>query len=305
MRAAGLLVLLGTWLCGLQSVAAWARFGVSRAVHAAPRGALSPAAAAGYFEGAGSIAVQSRGLGLKLTVQKASDAGEPLPALREFAEQYKGGSLMPVSATSTGRRQLWRLMYTAAEPQRAVLQDLLPHLQVKRGQAEAALSMLALDSRTEKEAKLARGRLVTELNPKNLHDLPAVSADSISTAYVAGLVCSGAGTLAFHDGGIRITFGSKLLAPLFLEIWKNSPDFREKRRPFNNRGELSLASQEAYEFLTWILADLPQGDPRTEQACILCDIYENYSNPRWAPLSPESKQKRDQLVSRLKELKQV
>ena len=104
--------------------------------------ALQPSAAAhlaGYFDGSGSLAVQSRGLGLKLILQRASDCGAPL-VLTEFANSFGGGSLKPVSAlASDGKRQVWRLMYTAVAPQRAVLAEIFPYFQVNPEQGRVAL----------------------------------------------------------------------------------------------------------------------------------------------------------------------
>jgi hypothetical protein len=53
----------------------------------------------------------------------------------------------------------------------------------------------------------------------------------------------------------------------------------------------------------WIVEYMPAEDPRTGQVLILLDIFENYSRPRWAPLTPPELKKRTELVMKLKDLK--
>jgi hypothetical protein len=187
-----------------------------------------------------------------------------------------------------------------------MLTDMLPFLQMKRQQAEAALDFLALDGRIAKEVKIAAGERVIWLNPRNvssLSDVYEVDHGRINSAYAAGLVRA-VGSLAYHDGGIRLTFGSQSLARLMSEIWKTTPDFRGEVR-FNKKGEFSLSSTDCYMFLNWIADEMPAGCPRAEQAAILVKIFEEFNAPRWVGLTPDELSKRAALVNRLGELKRI
>jgi len=260
---------------------------------------------AGFYEGQGCLGLNSRGNGLKLTFQRACGEGLPL-CLEQIAQVYQGKVLKV--KTGAKQRSLYRLMYTAAPVQRLMLTDMLPYLQMKRQQAEAALEFLALDGRIAKEAKIAAGERVIQLNPRNaaltLSDVE-VDHGRINSAYAAGLVRA-VGSLAFHDGGIRLTFGSKSLARLMSEVWQSSPDYRgEVVRPLNKKGEFSLSSTDCYMFLMWIKNEMPADCPRSEQCDILVKIFEEFNAPRWAGLTPDELSKRAALVNRLGELKRI
>jgi len=192
-------------------------------------------------------------------------------------------------------------MYTAVAPQRAILAACYPYLQVKREQVAAALEFLAKSARTEREEKIKLGERVTALGPKH-QKAYAVDHSCLSPSYVAGLV-RGVGSLLYHDGGIRFTSGA-FLSPLFVACWESCPAFRETP-PLTKRGEMHLASQDAYSFLTMILEHMPAEDPRAQQARILVEIYEDLSAPRWAPLNATDREKRELLVKKLSELKRT
>jgi len=256
---------------------------------------------AGYIDASCSIAVQSRGIGLKVILQRTGDDGPPFPLL-EIHDHWPGGSLKSVNSNREDRRQMWRLMYTAAAPQRSLFNDVLPHLQARHAQVETALALLDLDGRTERDAKAAAANRVAELNPVKCQEKVTLDCERLTPAYVSGLVRA-AGTFAYHDGSIRLTFGSAWLAPLVRQIWASCPECRGEPRHLNQKGEFLISASDAYSFLMWIIEYMPPEDPRTGQALILLDIFENHSRPRWAPLTPTELQKRQELVVKLKELK--
>jgi hypothetical protein len=186
---------------------------------------------AGYIDASCSIAVQSRGIGLKVLLQRTSNNDVPL-VLKEIQDNWPGGSLKSVRSNREDRRQMWRLSYTASAPQRNMFNDVLPHLQARRAQVETALALLDLDGKTERDAKAAAANRVAELNPVKCQEKVTLDCERLTPAYVSGLVRA-AGTFAYHDGSIRLTFGSSWLAPLVRQIWASCPECRVDPRPLN------------------------------------------------------------------------
>ena len=259
---------------------------------------------AGYFDAKGTLGIIGGGIGLKCTFQKFSINGTGTPKILDFIRERYGGK---ICLAKNAGRQGWKLEYTNKAVNIQLLTDLLPHLQIKRRQVEAALLFLACDSRSQREEKVALGNILKAANPRAIGTAPAlvIDEDKLSAAYIAGLMHA-VGCFEFYEGTIRITCRSLWLSELIEKAFHTvCPEYESKSIINPDRGIL-ISSTKCYVFLLQIREemDILPDDPRAQEADTLITLYE-LCGLRGVTLSPKDLETRSQLVNRLRLLKQA
>jgi hypothetical protein len=106
---------------------------------------------AGFFDGEGSIGIYSNGpgKGRTLRVQLTQNATLLSTALLHDCRSRWGGSISPMNRTSKRPAWIWQ---ASAASGAAVLEDVCPHLRLKRPEAELALAYWAARARTTRDS---------------------------------------------------------------------------------------------------------------------------------------------------------
>ena len=261
---------------------------------------------AGIFDGKGNVAVNSKGSGLILTLSRANEAeAKTPPKILVYAQNVLGGtnepkilSNRPNTASST--KQCYQLSITTKSAQRELLSLVLPHLQSKRGLANLALEFIDLDSRLREDKALLAQR-IRALKKSCAEGFDVVGAQSISSTFVSGLVQSGVGSLEYYDGCLRFAVNSAPMGKLFDQVWQYVPNSDGKSCLNGRTGEFVLRGSNAYVFLSWIREHMLDGDTRTMKVDTLISLYEDFSRPRFAPLSPNEEAQRQALAKQLRQ----
>lgn len=258
---------------------------------------------AGIFDGKGNVAVNSKGSGLILTLSRANEAkAKTPPKILVYAQNVLGGTsepkILPNTASST--KQCYQLSITTKNAQRELLSLVRPHLQSKRGLADLALEFIDLDSRLREEKALLAQR-IRALKKSCAEGFDVVGAQSISSTFVSGLVQSGVGSLEYYDGCLRFAVNSAPMGKLFDQVWQYIPNSDGKSCLNGRTGEFVLRGSNAYVFLSWIREHMLDGDTRTVKVDTLISLYEDFSRPRFAPLSPDEEAQRQALAKQLRQ----
>jgi len=257
---------------------------------------------AGIFEGKGNVAVNSKGSGLIVTLSRANDIeAKTPPKILVYAQNVLGTSepkALPMKANAA--KQGYQLSIAAKSAQRELLSLVLPHLQTKRTLVETSLEFIDLDSR-ERDGKALLAQRIRDLKKSRTEGFDVVDAQSISSSFVSGLVQSGVGSLEYYDGCLRFAVNSAL-GMLFDQVWQQYVPNSDGKSYLNGRtGEFVLRGSNVYVFLSWIRDGMLDGDTRTRQVDILITLHEDFTRPRFAPLSPEEAVQRQALAKQLRQ----